>query len=353
MTAKRILITGASGCIGHYFTEQLIQTTDHELFILVRDPAKLQFDSKARPGIELLTADLREISQFDALLKTIQVAILAATSWGGIQEAYEINVTQTLALIQALDPSVCEQVLYFSTESILAQNNQLLPEAGELGTDYIRTKYQCFRALEKLNLELNLDKIPPITALFPTFVFGGDANKPYSHLTSGFPEVLRWIGLIRFLTTDASFHFMHGYDIAQVVCHCVDQPEVARRFADGVTGDSVTGGDDAIDRGNLPNSARPIAKIILGNAPITLDETIQEVCDYFGKRIYLRFPIKLWLAEFLIRVFRIQVGDWDRFCLRYRHFVHQNPVSPRLLGLVPYAGTLTDILKIYRFEQRP
>lgn len=335
MTAKRILITGASGCIGHYFTEQLIQNTEHELFILVRDPAKLRFDVEARPGIYLLEADLRQIDQFADLLKTINVAILAATSWGGIKEAYEINVTRTLALIRSLDPQVCEQVLYFSTESILDQNNQLLPEAGELGTEYIRTKYACFQELEKLEA----GQAPAITAVFPTFVFGGDATKPYSHLTEGFPEVLRWLGLIRFLTTDASFHFMHGYDIAQVVCHLVDNPGKARMFA----AEESMGAD---------SQAGAIAKVILGNAPMTLDSTIQEVCDYFGKRIYFQFPLKTGLAEFFIKVFRIQVGAWDRFCLRYRHFVHQNPTSPRQFGLSPYAETLTDILKIYRFGEK-
>ncbi|XTZ12966.1 MAG: SDR family oxidoreductase, partial [cyanobacterium endosymbiont of Rhopalodia inflata] len=48
---KRIFLTGASGCIGHYMTEALIQETAHELFLLVRNPEKLQVDYKARPNI--------------------------------------------------------------------------------------------------------------------------------------------------------------------------------------------------------------------------------------------------------------------------------------------------------------
>ncbi|WP_310413618.1 NAD-dependent epimerase/dehydratase family protein, partial [Chamaesiphon sp. OTE_8_metabat_110] len=46
----RILVTGASGCVGHYISETLIQNTDHELFLFVRNPVKLQVDIKARPG---------------------------------------------------------------------------------------------------------------------------------------------------------------------------------------------------------------------------------------------------------------------------------------------------------------
>ena len=38
----RIFITGASGCIGHYLVETLIENTDHELFLMMRNPAKLR-----------------------------------------------------------------------------------------------------------------------------------------------------------------------------------------------------------------------------------------------------------------------------------------------------------------------
>jgi nucleoside-diphosphate-sugar epimerase len=55
---KRIFITGASGCIGHYMTEALIQNTNHELYLLVRNPDKLKFDYQARPGIHLLVGDM-------------------------------------------------------------------------------------------------------------------------------------------------------------------------------------------------------------------------------------------------------------------------------------------------------
>ncbi|MEO1184834.1 MAG: NAD(P)-dependent oxidoreductase, partial [Cyanobacteria bacterium J06636_27] len=34
MSQKRILVTGASGCIGHYISELLIQETQHELYLL-------------------------------------------------------------------------------------------------------------------------------------------------------------------------------------------------------------------------------------------------------------------------------------------------------------------------------
>ena len=61
---KRILVTGASGCIGHYLSEALIQETEHELYLLVRNPNKLQLDTQSRPGITVLQGDMGQIGQF-------------------------------------------------------------------------------------------------------------------------------------------------------------------------------------------------------------------------------------------------------------------------------------------------
>jgi nucleoside-diphosphate-sugar epimerase len=318
---KRIFITGSSGCIGHYVAETLIKNTEHELYFLVRKPEKLKINPRSRPGIQILSGDLRQIAQFETLLATIDVAILIATAWGDPKETYEINVTQTLELVKFLATGHCQQMLYFSTESILDQNNQLLEEAGTLGTDYIRTKFTCLQQLEQRTIELQQSKPNPlqITALFPTLVFGGDGTKPYSHITAGLPDILRWLWLIRFFQADASFHFIHAHDIAQVVGYLVDHPV---KSSDGAMG-----------------------KLVLGNEAVTLNRAIAEICHYCHQRLYFQIPLYVWLAEFFIRVFRIQMADWDRFCLHYRHFVHRDPVNPASFGLVPHADTLPQLLQ--------
>ncbi|MEM8779460.1 MAG: NAD(P)-dependent oxidoreductase, partial [Cyanobacteria bacterium P01_G01_bin.49] len=283
---KRIFITGASGCIGHYMAEALIQETDHELYFLVRNPDKLQFNYQSRPNLHILTGDLQSIDKFSDLLKTVNIAILAATSWGGITESYEINVIKTLQLIQLLDPEICEQILYFSTSSILDQQNQPLPEAGEFGTNYIRTKYQCFIQLKELPI------YQKITTLFPTFVFGGELDKPYSHLSGGIGDVIKWIDLIRWFKADGSFHYIHAKDIAQVVKYLVDYP--------------LSEADEKL--------------VVLGNKRITVDEAVQAISSYLNKRIYFRIPLSITLANFFIKMFNLRMEDWDRFSMNYRHF---------------------------------
>lgn len=307
----RILVTGASGCIGHYIAEALIQETDYELFFLVRNPSKLKVDCNARPGVTLLQADLREIQRFSSLLQTISQAVLVATAWGGPQEVIDINVGQTIRLLQLLNPDICQQVIYFSTASILDRNHQLLKEAGEIGIDYIRSKYICLQQLSKLAIA------PKIRTVFPTLVFGGDQQKPYSHLSGGLSEFLSWINLVRFLSVEGSFHFIHGRDIAQIVKYLIDHPQ------------------DEIPQ-----------KLVLGNQQVTVNQCIEEICAYLNKKIYFRLNLSPPLANLIIQVFRIQMAAWDRFCLNYRHFSYQNPVSPATFGLPTYCATPTDILRV-------
>lgn len=312
MNPMRILVTGASGCVGHYVTEALIQETEHELYLLVRNPSKLRFDYNARPGVTILEADMRDIEKFGGILKTMDRAILAATAWGGSKEAFDVNVIKTVRLLNLLSPAKCEQVIYFSTASLLDHNNQLLKAASQLGTDYIRSKYDCLSRISKLAIA------PRVTTLFPTLVLGGDANKPYSHLSSGLPGVTKWIDLIRFFKADGSFHFIHARDIAQVVLYLLE---------------------------HLPEPGAP-RWLALGTEKTTVNQAVEEVCAYLDKKIYFRLNLSPWLANLFIVLFRIQMAAWDRFCMDYRHFTYQDIVNPSTFGLPTYCATFSDVLKI-------
>jgi nucleoside-diphosphate-sugar epimerase len=311
MTQKRILVTGASGCIGHYISEALIQNTDHELYLLVRNPSKLQVNTQARPGITVIQGDMQNISQLADLLPTITTAVLTATAWGG-ENTFDINVFKTIELMNLLHPEKCEQVIYFSTASVLDRHNQPLKEAGELGTDYISSKYDCLHRVKELAI------YPKITTVFPTLVLGGDDKKPYSHLTSGISEVTKYINLIRFLTVDGSFHFIHGRDIATVIQYLIDYP---------------------------PTQEEP-RRFVLGQSYLKVDQAVEEVCAYLGKKIYFRIPLSTSLANVIITLFRIQMAAWDRFCMNYRHFIYDHAINPSSFNLPNYCATMSDVLKI-------
>ncbi|MBD2137643.1 NAD(P)-dependent oxidoreductase [Anabaena sp. FACHB-1237] len=317
MTKKRVLLTGASGCIGHYISEVLIADPNYEVYLLVRNPQKLQVDIHKREDVHVLTGDMQTIEQFADLLSTIDVAILTATAWGG-EETFNVNVTKTKVLMNLLNPEKCEQVIYFSTASVLDSENQPLPEAGEIGTDYISSKYKCLQTLDQLAI------YPKITTVFPTLVLGGDQQKPYSHLTSGIPEVTKYINIIRFLAADGSFHFIHGKDIATVVKHLIEHPLASQEQR----------------------------RLVLGQSRLTANDAIAQVCEYLGKKIYFRIPLSLGLANLIIAVFKIQMAEWDRFCMNYRHFSYANVVNPSKFNLPNYCATMSDVLRVSGVNKR-
>lgn len=312
---QRIFITGASGCIGQYIVETLVHSTNHELFLLVRNPDKLQVDCSVRPGVHILHDDLRRIDRHANLLKTIDTAILTATAWGDPAVTFDINVSKTLQLMNLLDPERCQQVIYFSTASLLGRDHRLLKQAGEIGTDYIRSKYICHEQLSRLAIA------PKLTTVYPTLVFGGDSQKPYSHLSAGLADVTQWLWLARFFRVDGSFHIIHAEDIARVVNYLVEHPAAAEE----------------------PRH------LVLGTPSLTANQAIRELCRYFGLRIYLQVP--LWpVADLIIKLFRIQMDAWDRFCMRYRHFRYANPVSPATYGLAVYCETIDDLMQIHNLK---
>lgn len=319
---KRLFITGISGCIGHYLADELIGQTDYELFLLVRNPDKLNFDVQNHPHIHLIMGDLTGIEAHADLLKTIDCAILIATSWGDPHESYDINVVKTLTLMSLLDPQRCEQVIYFSTASILDRQGQALAEAGSLGTDYVRTKYLCHQALEpNAATPAGAPPLDPaiankITAVYPTLVFGGEAGKPYSHLSGGLGEILQWLPLIRWFKADASFHFIHAKDIARVVAYYIAHAPHQR------------------------------VDLVLGNAPLTATEAIQAICAHCQQRIYVQIPLSIALANVFIKLFRLKMAPWDKFCLDYRHFTYPNPVAPAQLGLPAHCQTVAELFRV-------
>jgi nucleoside-diphosphate-sugar epimerase len=324
MSKKRILITGASGCVGHYLSELLIQADEYELFLLVRNPKKLTIDTTNTADITVVQGDMQTIGELSDLLKTIDVAVLTATAWGG-DITFDVNVTKTLELISLLDPQRCQQVIYFSTASVLDTNNQPLKEAGEIGTDYIRSKYQCLQQKSKSAMPTAGGAIASkITTVFPTLVIGGDNNKPYSPVTTGIAEVAKYVNLIKFLQADGSFHFIHARDIATVVKYLIDNP---------------------------PKTGEP-RQFVLGQTQLTANQAIEEVCSYLGKKVGFRITLSPSLANFIIVVFRIQMAAWDRFCMNYRHFTYHPITNPASFGLPNYCATMADVLRLSGLKKK-
>ena len=218
----RILITGAAGCVGQYTAEHLYRHSDAHLLLLLRDPSKLKAVPANDPRITVLVGDLRELEPHAQAIASATRVIHTATAWGDPERAQQVNVVAVKRLLQLLDPQRIEQIIYFSTASILDRHLRLLPQAMAYGTEYIQTKAQC---LQDLEIHPLADRI---VAVFPTLVFGGRVvpgdPHPTSYLTAGVKEAIPWLWLAKWLRTDASFHFIHAADIATVCAHLATTP---------------------------------------------------------------------------------------------------------------------------------
>lgn len=324
----RILITGAAGCVGQYICEQLYTQTDAELLLLLRDPAKLTAVPADDPRITLLVGDLRDLQPHASLIATATRVIHTATAWGDPERAQQVNVVAVKQLLALLDPAVIEQIIYFSTASILDRELKLLPQAAEFGTEYIQTKALCLQQLEVHPLASR------IVAVFPTLVFGGRLGAagrpnggdrhPTSYLTAGLVEAVRWLPVAKWLRADGSFHFIHAADIATVCVHLATTPHGA----------------------NPEPGQGPVRRLVLGQERITLNQTLRRLSRWrHGWTPPLGLPLSGWLIDALIRLLRLEITPWDLFSIQQRHFVHEPVSPPERFGLVSHAPTLEAVLE--------
>ena len=318
----QILITGATGCVGQHIAALLLRETDAHLLLWLRDAAKLTAVPADHPRITLLVGDLRNPEPHRAAIASATRIIHTATAWGDPERARQVNVVAVKEMLAATNPHVLEQVVYFSTASILNRDLELLPEAMPYGTEYIQTKAQCLQQLEQHALAAR------IVAVFPTLVFGGrvDGSGPFptSYLTAGLQEGARWLWLAKWLRADASFHFIHAADIARVCVHLATNPHQA----------------------NPETGQGALRRLVLGQPAVTVNGTVKQLCRW--RRSWLPpvgIDLQGWLIEGLIKLLRIEVNAWDRFSIRQRHFVHDPISPPERFGLVSHAPTLEAVFE--------
>jgi nucleoside-diphosphate-sugar epimerase len=320
--SQRILITGASGCVGQHIADLLLRQSNAELLLLLRDPAKLTAVPHDHPRVTLLVGDLRDLTPHAGAIASATRIVHTATAWGDPERAMAVNVEAVKQLLAFTSPEWLEQVLYFSTASVLDRQLQLLPEALTEGTEYIQTKALCLQHLEEHPLAER------IVAIFPTLVFGGrvDGSGPFptSYLTAGLGEACQWLWLAKWLRVDASFHFIHAADIARVCLHLLSTPQ-------------------------QPNPERHqgrVRRLVLGQPALTVNDTVRRLARWRHSWIPpLGIAITPWLVDVLIRLLRLEVTAWDRFSIQQRHFVHEPISPPERFGLVSHAANLEAVFE--------
>lgn len=303
---RNVFVTGATGCVGQHLLDLLTGDEQYRIFALVRDPDKLKPSLRNHPRIVLVQATLDQDDIYRPHLEQCEFLVHMAASWGGPQ-TYVVNVDQSLKLMNLVHRERCRKIVYFSTSSILDSDHRPLEIAKREGTDYIRSKYACHERLRELDIHER------IVTLFPSLIMAAGKDKPVSHVSSGIPKVARWAGLVRFLKADGSFHYIHAHDIALITRYLLEHDTDSK-------------------------------ELVLGNPAITCNDFIEQFCAFFGKRVSVRIELTADLAEWIIRVFRIQMSPWDYYYIKQRHFYYKYVVNPATFGLSTPFTTLTRIL---------
>lgn len=294
---ERILVTGASGVIGHYIVETLLRETRHRLVLLVRDPSRLPPAMAGNGRVQILVADLRALAGHEETIRRCTSAVLAAANWDDGPSSDAVNVDATLSIMEILRESACRRVIYFSTASILDSSGEVSRAAGEIGTPYVRSKHRMREILDQR------DDLPPTAILYPTLVLAGDLTRPRSHVAHLLAELVKRRQLLRWFSVDASVHFTHAVDVAQVVSALLECAPAA-----------------------LPRH------VILGGPALRVDDAVDALLAHQGLTRIARVPLSASLARALVALFRVKLAAWDRHCLAVRHFTYRDAVGPRSFG---------------------
>lgn len=299
----RILLTGASGCVGSYALEQLSQR--HEVFALTRHPDRVR-QRKPAETVTLIEGDLNTLlTQYSALLATVDHCVHPATVWGG-QDIFQVNVKQTLALFQALSPRRCQSIHYFSTASLLDGKHQLFLQALTQGTDYIRSKACAHESIRQFSGV-------PVHVYYPTVIFGGSPHHGSTPVSEFLPQLKQHLRWVKWLQAEAYFHWIHAQDIAHIL--------------------------DFRIRENKPAEA-----LVLGNPAYSVTQLQQELLRHYQQKP-APFQMRLErLLPILLPLLARQMSPWDRFSLRHRHLRYQ-VVNTQNYGLPSLATRIQDLLE--------
>lgn len=303
---QNVLITGISGSVGHYVLDLLKDDPRFHLYLVVRKPQNIKRDLSTFKNVTLIQEDIRKVHTYHDILRTIDYAVLIATSWGGFKEPWRINVYATFRLLRRMDKNRLKKVIYFSTASILDREHKPVEAIREIGTNYIRSKFLTHKMFQYHPLK---DKI---TILYPTWVYGGGKNYPWSHAATGLPKLKPWIGFAQYFTFDFSFHFIHCADIAQMVVYMLDHDLPKRDY-------------------------------VLGNEVHTVGDFLRGVAAYYGHKPPLfQLKIPMGLIQFLGKLGRKH--PWDAYCMQYRHF-NYDVLNCQKLGIPTTTDTVVGMMK--------
>ena len=298
MTARRVLVTGASGYLGSQVVAALVERREVSVVALdVRDPAQ------RRPGVAYETADIRA-AEVDALIArhspevVVHLASIVTPGKDSKREfEYSVDVGGTRNLLEAcVRHGVCRAIITSSGAAYgyHADNPQWLtendPVRGNQSFAYAWHK----RLVEEMLAEYRQSHPALEQVVFRIGTILGATVK--NQITDLFDKPR----LIAIRGSDSPFVFIHDRDVVGAIVHAIASP---------ATGIFNVAGDGVL--------------------------TIHEIATKLGKRCVVLPPSLLSLALRVLKAFGLtQYGPEQVDFLRYRP-VLDNAKLKRDFGYVP------------------
>lgn len=252
-----VLITGATGFIGRHICAGLI-ARGHKVVAAVRDPSSAL---RRFPGIDVACIDMNTMvspADWAPLLKAVDAVVNCA----GILQSTR---TQSAQAIHANSPNALFDACVMCGVQRVVQISAVSADSA-VGTEFALTKKSADDHLRGLNLDW--------IVLRPSLVYAQGSFGGTSLLRglAGLPFVMPLPG-----DGHQQFQPIHADDLAETVCRCIEDPELARRTLDPVGPGTLTT-RDILERTRCWLDIAPVHAL---NVPLPLMRVFARIADIF------------------------------------------------------------------------
>jgi nucleoside-diphosphate-sugar epimerase len=220
---KKVLVTGAAGCVGKQLVSELLERGFS--VIAVDKPGSPLPD----PVPEVL--DIREIDlagdsgAFEAAREVDVVVNLAAIVDLSLplNTLLPVNLDAARNLYEGAAQGGCSLFIHISTGSLYRPSDNPLRETDPLWTpnDYARTKLLS----EDYMLSRDPDSGPAVNILRPALIFGPSGRVLFSTLMTVAPIIRRYTGRSVRLRGGPRTNLVHSSDVARAICFLIEHPQ--------------------------------------------------------------------------------------------------------------------------------
>lgn len=268
---RKVLVTGAAGCVGHFLVEELLERGDH---VVAVDRPGLAFEHEGEAGLDARGVDLRDSREAARAVRGADAVIHAAAIVDismPFEELRAINLDSVRALYEAAVREGCSDFIFFSSGSVYAPSAAMSGKpitedaALEASSDYERTKMWAEEYLRSRPAGG-----PRVAILRPALVFGPAARVLGAALATVPPLLERWGGFIPKLRGGPRTNWVHARDVARAALYLLDHPQDSGSVFN-------VSNDEALSLGEYLTIASEVAGVKLGRSILEVPDSMMRL----------------------------------------------------------------------------